>query len=438
MSGKKVAAPPRPPAPKVALDKFRSKPVSTGTSLSIRFKSLEEDDDEELLSLDSNKNENVKSGSSPSTLARFHTASKSLDEDKLYSPSHRFPDVKEEKRTLFAGIKGKLSDKFPAISKKWEELSGDSSSPSPENEGMHVETLNNSTPGEVTHIKQERSTLPSSFSSPNIRQLPQSNVKVKGVDTIIVKEDAMNGATSSPARGRVPSIAEEDKESVQDAIEIVDDFYGQEAFEDFNGSVNMPTPESSLRQRSSKQRLIKNKSSSESPSTPMSMSSLLKKNVSEESPESVEYDGNVFFDPNDDSSKSKSSVQDSSEPSTDSNASSATTSEEIPTDPGSGVPIQRLGMYTLALFVYLILPLPSFVSGLMVGIALSCIGWTIYVWITKPPQPREPIKIEPLEDLPPMMVPEMKDLRPDDGKYKVRYCVRNLAGVEFVPTCDSC
>ncbi|GFO02316.1 testis-expressed sequence 2 protein-like [Plakobranchus ocellatus] len=74
-------------------------------------------------------------------------------------------------------------------------------------------------------------------------------------------------------------------------------------------------------------------------------------------------------------------------------------------DPRS-LPYQKLVAVAVALFAYLIVPLPSYLSGLIMGVLLSSVGWGVYMWLTEPPKQPEPFIIPPLEEAPP--VPEMK------------------------------
>jgi hypothetical protein len=71
------------------------------------------------------------------------------------------------------------------------------------------------------------------------------------------------------------------------------------------------------------------------------------------------------------------------------------------------------------LVIYWILPLPAFVSGAVFGMMISSLGWKIYIWVTKPLPPKEKPEIVPLDQLPPFVLPNMKDATFADGVYKV-------------------
>lgn len=91
----------------------------------------------------------------------------------------------------------------------------------------------------------------------------------------------------------------------------------------------------------------------------------------------------------------------------------------IPTN-GTKLPVVKLAGGAVLLFLYLIIPLPSYISGLIAGIVLSSGGWVLYFWVTQNSRPTKPIPDDPpLEELPPMLAPEMKDPKGEDGCYKV-------------------
>lgn len=74
---------------------------------------------------------------------------------------------------------------------------------------------------------------------------------------------------------------------------------------------------------------------------------------------------------------------------------------------------------TSCVFAYYIIPMPSFLSGLIAGIVLTSVFWLFYAWIFQPPKPIEPIVLTPLEDLPPIQIPAMMLPVHEDGIYKV-------------------
>jgi hypothetical protein len=59
---------------------------------------------------------------------------------------------------------------------------------------------------------------------------------------------------------------------------------------------------------------------------------------------------------------------------------------------------------------------------MVIGMVLSSAGWMLYFWVTGSNKPREPIPEDPpLDKLPPMPVPEMKEPKGDDCCYKVSF-----------------
>ncbi|XP_048757629.1 testis-expressed protein 2-like isoform X2 [Ostrea edulis] len=84
----------------------------------------------------------------------------------------------------------------------------------------------------------------------------------------------------------------------------------------------------------------------------------------------------------------------------------------------SFVPMHNLIIGICCLVVYWILPLPAFVSGVVFGVMISSFGWKIYIWVTQPLPPKEKPEIVPLEQLPPFILPNMKEATFADGIYK--------------------
>lgn len=72
-----------------------------------------------------------------------------------------------------------------------------------------------------------------------------------------------------------------------------------------------------------------------------------------------------------------------------------------------GLPYQKLCTVTIVLFAYLIVPLPSYLSGFIMGVLLASLGWALYMWLMEPPRIPEPVLLLPIDDEPPP-VPEMK------------------------------
>jgi hypothetical protein len=87
---------------------------------------------------------------------------------------------------------------------------------------------------------------------------------------------------------------------------------------------------------------------------------------------------------------------------------------------GQSMPWPKVVAVVAGLFAYFILPIPSYLSGLIAGCVLTSVCWVVYLWLTEPPRVRDPPVLIPIEKLPPMEVPEMKEPNvQEDGVYKV-------------------
>ena len=82
------------------------------------------------------------------------------------------------------------------------------------------------------------------------------------------------------------------------------------------------------------------------------------------------------------------------------------------------IPMQRVIATIVAFVAYLITPMPSFLSGLILGAALAAIVNSVYQWINVPPHQHEPFVLPDLASLPPLQVPVMKESKNEDGKFK--------------------
>ncbi|KAH3862429.1 testis-expressed protein 2-like [Dreissena polymorpha] len=85
----------------------------------------------------------------------------------------------------------------------------------------------------------------------------------------------------------------------------------------------------------------------------------------------------------------------------------------------TNIPVKKISISAVVLLLCVILPLPSFLSGLITGTLLASVGWFLFLWITEPAKPREPILEDPpLEELPPMLMPEIREPKADESFYK--------------------
>ena len=73
----------------------------------------------------------------------------------------------------------------------------------------------------------------------------------------------------------------------------------------------------------------------------------------------------------------------------------------------------------VALVAVVILPLPSFVSGILIGGFLGVCSLSVFQWVTEPLKSKEPIHIPDVRKQPPLRVPYMRESKNEDGKFKV-------------------
>ena len=80
----------------------------------------------------------------------------------------------------------------------------------------------------------------------------------------------------------------------------------------------------------------------------------------------------------------------------------------------------------LFFFVFFILYMPPYICGLIMGCVLTSSCLAMYTWIMQPPPVKEAPTLTPLEDMPPMEIPEMDETNFADGVYKVSgsLCIR--------------
>ena len=370
MSKKSTVPPPRPPAPK------------TGSSggMSFSFKALEEgdDEDEELTILDGKFDRQV--------CQEKEKQARDTEKERSYSksPVERLPSVSEEKtlarsQNSFDKIKdltGKLQD---TISKKIEEFSEPAKS-------------------EPVKIKEHSRSLNGEFS--------RSPEKFEGKYADFQLNEGERTSSSADSEmhyfemGDTAEKVEEMKPEITDELNMVDEYYNPEDGEDFS---ELPGVVPIVRQR---KKFPFKKSKPTVPPAPISMSKL-NKDLKEESVKTVKPDKELCKNENSDNIANNVAIIANDKVSTVVNLA------------GKNIPVWKLISSLSILLLYFILPLPSYLSGLIAGLILSSTGWILYLWIMRPPKPREVIPELPLDHLPPMPVPEMKEPRGEDGSYKV-------------------
>ena len=372
----------------------------------------------------------------------------------------------EKKSSLLADIKGKFSDKFvdpltAALREKIEELSSESS---PE-EDRPPKTRDFFSKKRMSSLDEQQGQ-----SSVNVVEAKKV-IKQGSLDAL--SSDLLNDkdtreaklSMSKPFSKSDNSIIKDKPDSGKDVfcenqLEHDDSFenveFAEEHFEAFDGAVNLSdknfsTKKSEKSKSSSTEKLEQmtgksvNQTSSSTnsqkhklppllsgrggqnsprsnhkPIVPggavpvVSLSSLLSQKEEDDdlvfTPESADKNEKFFspaeVPPSPDVTKQKIPVTDIDQPSL-----------TLPTKP---IPVQRFAVLTTVLFVYLVLPLPTYLSGVIMGAVLASVGWVFWVWITAPPTYKPPVVIADLDSLPPLQVPEMRDSRNEDGKFKVR------------------
>ncbi len=458
--GRKDAPPPRPPAPKLSLGKIRGKQHSTG-SIAIRFSAATLDDDYGLdevtietrprkpLSCENSvldEEDDHQSSVVPdlphskSAPASGHTTPISPFKEKRGSMK---PEAKNEtsfsktgsssstpagEKSILSGIKEKLGDKMPdpltALIDKIEELAqGD------------------------THADEKKLRKGESFDERKLLlKKSESLESTRSLKVYSERRDSFLNSRS-PSHSRNPSVdseqslgekvekeahtdvqyAEKSLVSRTESFEIVDDFYcTEEPFEDFSGGIILESlsrsPSGEVKSGSSAhgpkaklQKLIKSREKSGNSGKPVSMtlSGLLsnnKLNVDEEYLGGDEED--EFFDPEEDLSHRKKATPTSRLDKFDNLQKQYEARPSISYN-------KWMITGAVCLIAYLIIPLPTFISGMILGGTVVWVCMMIYSWFTAPAQPQEPFILPDLTTLSPLEVPEMRESKNEDGKFKV-------------------
>lgn len=86
---------------------------------------------------------------------------------------------------------------------------------------------------------------------------------------------------------------------------------------------------------------------------------------------------------------------------------------------GTEIPVRKLALGVIFVLCYIIIPLPTYLNGMILGGALTSFGWMIYLWVTEPARKRDAVPDDPpLEELPPLPQPEIKEPKGEDCCYK--------------------
>lgn len=423
--------PPRPPAPKSLTRRSAS-----NNSIKKSFKLLEEDeeDEEDLTVLTGefdrklDKSKAAETNSSKGDRSKETTPVKTpsvtpQNESKTLGPNQRSKSLDDDRASSnvsrikqnFVDISSGLKDK---ITKKWEEISAERSSSEIDSDLKSEEKIDQN----VKIISEDIKSLEIRVSANGEETLVIETAKTESSDLPVIKDESEKRTLVRSVR--LPPTPEEVDIIDSSGFQMIDDFYTTEPKEISTEST--PTQSTELRQRNTNTgsfKKLKGKGSkvqSSPTETPVSMSKLMTKKDSEDmADENIEplSTNAEFFDASDLNVASKNS----------SKPTPALKVEKKPEEPSrhvkiadlNVVPVRKLAIGSVFLFFYWILPLPTYVSGMLMGAFIASAGWGLYVWLTKPPVPKPPIEKLPFSKLPPMVVPEMKDVVTEDGVYKV-------------------
>lgn len=360
MSKKNSAVPPpRPPAPKV------------GGGLSFSFKALEEEEDEELTSVtgkfDKQVHDEKERYSRERSLSKSPDSRQSIEQNMENSPSIKSQNSFETLKDLKDKIRSE-------IQKKKEDFFTDSSPSIPKEKD-----------NEIVIEKETNAALRSAQTNLTHETLENSGEIEKSNNELEIETDYFDSKSDG-------TIVDNSQVNEKDQLEITDEYFNPtgEDFADLPGVVPM------VRQRKRFQNIRKIK-----PIVPPAPMSKLSQNLYDEI--DVTEESKLGPDQNE-----KKDVN-----------NSKTLTEAVATL----VPIKKFGIGVVFLLLYLIIPLPSYINGMIIGAVLSSGGWMLYIWIKEPTKPREPLPEDPpLDKLPPLPVPEMREPKLDDCCYKV-YCL---------------
>lgn len=401
-------------ASKQGTDKSKER-TGSGTSFPIRYRSLEDYDDEDLTILtgqyDKPEREertrrthsfasslsSAAAAVSPSSSSSSSLPSKStpplppkFESKSVTSPFKTFSgDVRDDKKTLLANIRGK-------IHKKWEELSGESSS-SPENE-------NEKCPSPLRKQNSDEST---ESQSPKILNLKSQVFDSLDLFSEIEQAEELTEEVI-PENGSV-----HDELFINDGVPEEEPLDDSDTVSSGSGITFEPITSSPSHSTHStiRERIRGNPPKNLDPN-PIVMSNLMTEEV-------IDNDGRIYYDAEDEEKKQ-------------------TVEEEVvpvqkPTPPPPPkktvplrerkLPLQKLLTVVVLLFGYLIIPMPSYVAGIITGAIITSALWMLYIRFLSvyrsayrnEDNARPGCPVTPrLDQLAPLLIPEMRDPKQDD------------------------
>jgi hypothetical protein len=442
----------------------------------------DDDDDEELFTLTgfNNKNETLKFGKNDS---RAKSSAQPTRPTRLISPKveiKTFPKSNSKEnvpRSILGDIKEKISDKISdplnAISRKLEELSP--TNPEVENGKDLIDIKKDGSPPLSTAPALVPTISPSPSINDNIEAKVESGARsanhsrqssidrgslgsstkdLEGSPVRSVKQDSPV-RTLRDDRSRSGSLTSDidinelrrRSSSIRTAVTSTDDIFDK-PIEDFFGSQNVtvgrlpsqsapPLPSTRLTSGPATYRPQANSVPNGDQGTPtkrltpskpakpvaMTLSSLLNKpDVEEEelyldaSQDEPEAPTQI---PKSESTNVFQSVPTQSRQNDNGVTPVAKQQKQQKTDLPRPLPVTKILVYTLSIFLYFIIPWPPYIAGLIMGLAIASGAIFAYFWFTKPKTPREPFTVEKLEDLVPELVPEIRESKYQDGIFRV-------------------
>ena len=477
MSNKKQNTPPgKPPVTRLSLGKIKGKQGSSG-SIAIRFNAASLDED------DYDLNDDLSIGSSSTGRPRGDSVKFEIrkDDSKAYSQSAPTSGVNTPvsagsslarsmansrlvndctsgsstandettpvtgEKSILSGLKERFHDKLPepinAFIEKIEVLTDSS----PEDIKKKFQKSESQESEISVKLPQSNSvdkiSVRKSESMESTKSMPGLSASLKGSSSDIAnKTRSRQGSTESEASEASSSLHNDSLLKTDTCFEVVEDYYNDDAFDEPSVKTkhSMPLVDKSSstepivgKQRSSSfRKLIGQKDRSSSPArgikTAMTLSGLL----SSKSYDSIhshttssdlclardKTESEQFYDiDSQDSITDEKSVKLQSTDAKEHSIPSKSYSE----DQQKQTPVHKYVTIAVCTVAYLIIPLPSFMSGLVLGATLMYCFVQVYQWLCVPPKPKEPFILPDLRTAPPLVVPEMKESRNKDGKFQV-------------------
>ncbi|XP_071129956.1 testis-expressed protein 2-like isoform X2 [Mytilus edulis] len=437
----KREVPARPPPPTKGL----GKKMDSTPAMKFSFKSLEEDEDDEedLTTMTGELTKKVESdklkkdNKPPDSPNKMSTDKKSHDEsDKPSEDKKRFikKEVGEPKKVVASqrswDIPTQISanttaEPIPIRSSSADKLQKYSKSVEEEGSAMSWLKQNVAEISSAVKDKAERARKKIEELSENIGKDEDEKVKVKEMKAIntdtskttertgeiqhaVKKETVEQLKHVNPTPDKVleehtdvfegKSHSDTEIETVEvEEFNIVDDFYSNEPIEDFTGVPSVTSSHNTFETKkpktSLKRRLVKSKVPKFT--SPVAMSKLSKDKVDE-------LEEATFYNAADETV----TVKPQSHPSK---------LQGVAESVEKHVPTKKFLIVIGIVFLYIVIPLPSYISGMILGSFIASLGWISYIFLTKPSMPKTLPKIIPVKDLQPMTEPNLKDVSLADG-----------------------